>query len=306
MVGTPTTRTGRIALVVLLVALAGCSASLPGNDVGGGAPEAGDGASGPGGGGTSGGSYYVDEERVVVREADMRLEIEEFDPAFDEARAVARDHDGFVADWTHDVERGWHSGDLVVRVPAENFTDARDDLAELGELEDETVRARDFTNTYTDLGERLSDLRRDERELERLLNETGDAEEARRVRSDLAAARQQIRELENRRGDIERREALSTIRLSLHEPPGERPPKNYQSAFGFDDAFLDAFHGGLTVVKWVVVLFGYAIPVAVAGLLLAALAFVCFRAWRLTRANLERLLPEVGAGRESPPDESGD
>jgi hypothetical protein len=278
--------------VVLLVALAGCSAALPGGDSAGGSGA----PAGPDGSG--GGSYYVDGERVVVHEADMRIEVREFDPAFDGARAIAREHGGFVADWTVNVERGWHSAELVVRVPAENFSAARDDLAALGELENENVRAKGFTDTYRDLGARLADLRRDERELERLLNETDDAEEARRIRSDLSEVRGQIRELENRRADIERREALSTIRVSLHEPPGKRPPKNYQSAFGFDDAFLDAFYGGLTVVKYVIVLFGYAIPVTVAGLLLAGFGFVSYRLWELLRANLGTLLPEVESERE--------
>lgn len=284
----PSTR--RIVPVLLLAALlplAGCSASLPGGGsnagTGGGAPQGGQAA--------EGGSHYVGQQRVVVREADMRIEVQEFDPAFDRTREIARAHGGFVADWTHDVERGWHSGTLVVRVPAENFSAVRDDLAELGELENENVRAKDFTDTYEDLGERLADLRTDEAALERLLNRTNSTEEARRVRSDLSDVREQIRELEQRRTDIERREALSTIRVSLHEPPGKRPPKNYQSAFGFGDAFLDALYGGLTVVKYVIVLFGYAVPVGVAGLLLGGFGFVTYRLWLLLRANLDRALP---------------
>ena len=134
---------------------------------------------------------------------------------------------------------------------------------------------------------------------ERLLDRTNSTEEARRVRADLSEVRAQIRELEQRRTSIEQRESLSTVRLSIHEPPGKRPPKNYRAAFGFDDAFLDAFYGGLNVVKWVIVLFGYAIPVAVAGLLLAALGFVFLRAWLLLKANLDRLLPEAEAAPSS-------
>lgn len=287
----PSTR--RIVPALLFVAvllLAGCSGALPG-----GSNSAGSGgdAGGPQAGEGGAGSHYVGQERVVVREADMRVEVASFDPAFDRTREIARANGGFVADWTHDVERGWHSGTLVVRVPAENFSAARDDLAELGELENENVRAKDFTNTYEDLGDRLADLRKDEAALQRLLNRTNSTEEARRVREDLSEVRQQIRELEQRRTDIEQREALSTIRVSLHEPPGKRPPKNYQSAFGFGDAFLDAFYGGLTVVKYVIVLFGYAVPVGAAGILLGGFGFVTYRLWLLLRANLDQVLPEA-------------
>lgn len=295
----PTRRIVPVVLLAAVLLLAGCSASLPGGTGAGGdgAPQSGGEAA------QGGGSHYVGQERVVVREADMRIEVQSFDPAFVRTREIAREHGGFVADWNHEIERGWHSGTLVVRVPAENFSDVRDDLTELGELENENVRAKDFTDTYEDLGERLSDLRRDEAALERLLNRTNSTEEARRVRADLSEVREQIRELERRRTDIEQREALSTVRLSLHEPPGKRPPKNYQSAFGFGDAFLDALYGGLTVVKYVIVLFGYAVPVGIAGLLLGGFGFVTYRVWLLLRANLDRVLPAASETAEEEEEE---
>lgn len=286
-------RLGTLAAVVFLVVLAGCAGSV-GNDGGANGGQAGsdDAAA------EQPGSFYAGGDRVVIREASMRMEVRRFDPAFKQARAIAREHGGFVAGWDHDVERGWHSGDLTIRVPADNFTAVRDELAGLGTLEREDVQAKDFSDEYSNTAERLAHLREQERELEQLLEETDDTEQSREILDDLNAVRGQIREIQNRRTSIERREALSTIRLTIHEPPGQRPPKNYQTAFGFDDAFLDSFYGGLSVVKYVIVFVGYAIPVGFAAVLFGSIALVWYRVWQHARAHLEHLLPDV-TGRAS-------
>lgn len=286
----------RIALLLVgLVALAGCTGGggLGTNVGGGGAGGADMAAQSAADGGAGGGSYYENGERVIIREASMEIEVREFDPAFSEVRRIARANGGFVADWDHTIERGWHSATLVVRVPAGNFSATRDDLAGLGDLERENVRAQDFTNQYRDLGARLEDLRAEERELDRILENASRSEEALELHDRLSEVRERIRELEAERSRIERREALSTIRVTIHEPPGKRPPKNYQAAFGFDDAFLDALYGGLTVLKYAIVAIGYAIPIGITAIVVGTFGVACFRVWGIFRARLDAILPRT-------------
>lgn len=285
---------GTLAAVVLLVVLAGCAGGTGGNDAGanGGPADTGDAAS------KQPGSFYADGDRIVIREASMRMEVRRFDSAFKRARTIAEEHGGFVADWDHDIERGWHSGELTIRVPADNFTAVRDELAGLGTLEREDVQAKDFSDEYSNAANRVADLRERERELEQLLEETDDPAQSREIVDDLHTVRQQIQRLQNQRTSIERREALSTIHLTIHEPIGKRPPKNYRTAFGFDDAFLDAFYGGLVVVKYAIVFVGYVIPIGFAAVLVGSIALVWLRVWQLSRARLDLLLPDV-TGRSS-------
>ena len=260
---------GVLVSVVLLVVIAGCAGS-GGNDAGANEGPAGTGGAASG----QSGSFYADGNRIVIREASMRMEVRRFDPAFRDARTIARDHGGFVADWDHDVERGWHEGDLTIRVPAGNFTEVRDELAGLGTVEREDVRAKDFSDEYSNSADRIADLRQRERELEALLKRTNETAQSRAIVDDLQRVRRDVRGLRSQRTSIERREALSTIHLTIHEPPGKRPPKNYQSAFGIDDAFLDSFYGGLNVVKYVIVFVGYAIPIGFAAVLFGSIALV--------------------------------
>lgn len=295
MAGTrPRRRLLAVALVAVLVALAGCNAAQTG---GGGAADGGQqsGAASAGGGaaeggGGGGGSYYDDGERVIVREADMRVEVDNFTRSFQSVREVADRYGGFVGDRSQRSEGEWDRGRLTVRVPAQNFSDARDAIARLGDVEDENVRALDFTSEYQNRQQRIRRLERDRQRLRQVLNETSNATAAADLRDELQEVRQQIRELRDQQTQLRQRQALSTISVTLEEPVQRKPPRNYESAFGFMDAFTSAFYGGLTAVKYVIVFFGYAIPVGISLLALGAFLLVLWLVWQRIRFRVDRLL----------------
>ncbi|PSP86123.1 DUF4349 domain-containing protein [Halobacteriales archaeon QS_1_68_17] len=314
MVSTPSRRTVAVLLVALLAVLAGCS--------GGGGQQAaqsgGDGGrsveGGGGGGGGGVGSYYTDDgDRVIVRESNMRLEVGNFSRSFRRLRRIAARHGGYVGDRSQDSEGEYDTGRITVRVPAENFSAARDDVAGLGTLENENVEVLDFTAEYENREQRIEQLRADERRLEGLLNRTNDTDRAAELYDQLQEIREQIRELQQQQQTLRSRQTMSTIRVSMHEPESRKPPKNYDTAFGFGDAFLEAFYGGLEAVKWVIVFFGYAIPVGIALVPLGGLVAGLILVWRRTYAELSGLLDRKtgpgdrggsgGDGRRSTPDD---
>lgn len=311
------TRTIALLAVVALVAVAGCSGAS--NTADGGGPEmAQSGGSDAGGTGASGGgggvgSYYdADGERVIVRESQMDLRVDNFTRAFRSTRTIAARHGGYVGDRSQNSRGDWDSGRITVRVPPQNFSAARDDLAALGRVEDESVSVQDFTSEYNDREARIADLQQEEQALERLLNRTNDTDEADRIRQDLQEVRSELRQLRQAQQSLERRESLSTIRLYVHEPVGEQPPRNFRSSFGFDDAFMQAFYGGLTAVKYVVVFFGYAIPIGLSlipltgfGLGLVA-GFRRLRRFSATVLSPDRSSDERVAGERDDEGPSGD
>jgi len=298
----PWRRVALALVLVALVALAGCNGQL-GNSQGGGdsggAPDV-----GAGGGGGGVGSYYGDDgERVVVREADMSLRVENFSQSFRSLRAVADRYGGYLGDRRQRSEGEWDTGTVTVRVPAANFSAARDAVAALGRVEDENVRVLDFTGQYRDRQERIRQLERDQRELQRLLNRTENASAAADLRDELQEVRGELRELRGQQSQLRQRQALSTIRVDMHEPESRRPPQTFETAFGFADAFASAFNGGLTAVKYVIVFFGYAIPVGFAALLFGTFGFGLWRLWQQIRSTMERLF---GTGVSPPEPERSD
>ena len=292
--------------VVALVVVAGCSGASNSAESGGpvaqsGGGDAAAGAGGSGGGGGVGSYYDQDGDRVIVRESHMDLRVDNFSQTFRSTREIAAAHGGYVGDRSQNSRGDWNEGRITVRVPPENFSDARDDLAALGHVEDESVSVQDFTDEYNDREARIQDLQQEEQSLERLLNETNDTDEAERLRQDLREVRNELRNLQQRQASLERQEAMSTIRIDAHEPVSQQPPENYQSSFGFDDAFMEAFYGGLTAVKYVVVFFGYAIPIGLSLLPLAAFGLVLVGGFQRTRSFVSGVLASKQA---SPADES--
>lgn len=281
-------KTASILVLATLVIVAGCAGggSAPASPPrGGGGAGGGADAPGPGtAGAQSVGSHYADGERVVVRIAELAVRTERFDRSFDAARQAARRHGGFVADWTVENERGYHDATLTIRVPAGQFNDLRDELADLGTLEEESVEAADFTTRARSQEGTLEVLRQRAADLRASIAETENESVRRQLRDELHDVRTRIEEVEREHETLERRASLSTITLTLREPPGQQPPKNYETAYGFDDAFLEAFYGGLAVLKGVVVLLGYLVPVALSAIVVGLVGVLCARLGRRTFA----------------------
>ncbi|MFQ3295667.1 MAG: hypothetical protein ACI8VE_002756, partial [Natrialbaceae archaeon] len=265
--------------------LAGCSAGG-----GGDAGTAGDsGASAPDAtaAGDSPGSFYAaDGRRIVVRQASIAIEIDDYASTLDTIRSTATERGGYVGDRDRQSRGPWDGGTIVVKVPPENFSAVRDRIATLGSVESESVDVQDFSNEYNQTGARLADLRREERTLERRLNRTDDPHRADDIRSDLDDLRHRIRNLEEKRQGFERRAAMSTITVDVHEPEQRKPPATQPDLAGFGDAFADSLYSGLIVVKWVLIVLGYGIPTVLGMFVLGVFGTVSIAGWRRLRTIL--------------------
>lgn len=275
---------GLVALAALIV-LAGCSAGG-----GGDAGTAGDsGASAPdaAAAGDSPGSFYAaDARRIVVRQASIAVEIDDYESTLDTIRSTATGHGGYVGDRDRQSRGPWDGGTIVVKVPPENFSVVRDRIAKLGSVESESVDVQDFSNEYNQTGARLADLRREERTLERRLNRTDDPHRGDDIRSELDDVRHQIRNLEGKQQDFERQAAMSTLTVDVHEPEKRKPPATQPDLAGFGDAFADSLYSGLIVIKWVMIVLGYGIPTVLGLFVLGVFGTVSIAGWRRLRTIL--------------------
>ena len=229
-----------VALVAVVV-LAGCG-SLGG---GGGAANAGDGggggadgASGPAGGdgGESGGEAGGGEDalagqtqaqvdRAVIRTGTIELRVEDFEAARSAVAERARSLGGYVSESgstrnTRD-NRSWTTGYVVVRVPAERFSDALADARERGTVLSEGTETEDVTDQLVDLEARLTNLRERRDRLRSFYDRANSTEELLRVEERLSSVQSEIERLEAERRALENRVAFSTLRVELREPePG--------------------------------------------------------------------------------------
>jgi hypothetical protein len=217
------------------------------------------------------------DQSKVVKTAVIHLEVKHgrFGKQFSEAATIASTYGGFVASSTSAAgDDKLDAGTLVIRVPAESFDKARNDLHRLGTVKREQLSGHDVGGQLADIGARLLNLGAQEAAIRGLMAKAKDVNETLTVQNQLSAVRQQIEELTAQQARLTDAVAYSTITVNLAEPGVETAKPD---PTGLAGAWHDAVHGAAGVVGGTIVALGYLVPLA----LLAAAAAVLGRlAWR--------------------------
>jgi hypothetical protein len=293
-------RTGAAAAVVAgLVLLGGCSgngdsntaadsspagadADLGFDDSGGGsgsvaAPAEPGAADGGGGGdaasGDSGGesSLAVDtvalaRTREVIRTGEMWMTVDEVESATDDVRDAADDAGGFVGDEQVHARDG--RADVTIRVPAADFDDVRTQIAELGDVGEQSVEAQDGTAEMVDVETRIGSLRASVERLQGLLDGAGDVGQLAMVEGELATRETELEALLGQQRVLRDQVALATLTVHLSEDEVAAPSED---AAGFRDGLSQGWATAIDAGRAVLAAVGFLLPF-LPFLLVAALA----------------------------------
>ena len=120
-----------------------------------------------------GGSGTIDPAGPrIVRNADVAIEVGDgkFGGAFDRVNTIATAAGGYVtssstASTGEAKDKRARSGQLTVRVPSERFQEVRTSLAQLGEVEHESISGNDVSGQIVDYDARLRSLAAQEESL---------------------------------------------------------------------------------------------------------------------------------------------
>lgn len=224
--------------VALLVVLAGC-ASLGGGADGGdagvdmSADEAPTGAqaqasggaqsgSGDGGGGAAVSAAAVD--RAIVRTGSVELTVENFEATRNAIAAEAKRYGGYVGGSSQTLHRAenvsWTTGQVVVRVPSDRFSDLVGFAEEQGTVESVQTETEDVTDRLVELDARISNLEAKRSRLRSFYNRADSTSELLSIEERLSSVQGEIEQLKATEQSLEDRVAFSTLRISIAE---ERP-----------------------------------------------------------------------------------
>jgi len=156
----------------------------------------------------------VPSDRKVIRSADLRLAVDDFDEAGRAIVALAERSGGFVLSAS---EKSYQ-----VKVPARAFDDALEALAALGEVEHRRIYGQDVTAEYLDLEARLRTAEKARAAYLELLSRAATVEEMLKVEQALAGVQERIETLLGRKKYLDEHLALSTLTVTLveHHSPG--------------------------------------------------------------------------------------
>jgi hypothetical protein len=202
---------------------------------------------------------------MVIRTGNASVEVDSLEPAMDGLRRLAQRVSGFVGNSTIQSGREQlRQATLEIKVPAARFDELTGGLAPLGRIEFVNVSAEDVGEEFVDLTARVANSRRlEERLIDLLGSRTGRLQDVLAVERELARVREEIERQEGRLRYLKSRVALSTLSVTLHEPPplvADHPGWN-----PLWEAMRQAWRNFVALLAGAIASLGFVVPVAAAA-----------------------------------------
>lgn len=244
------------------------------------------------------GQAPTDDGAKIVKTADLTVSIAKgkFTGAFAEASRIATANGGFVVSSSTSTtgfpgnpiplddtsaqpgpssDSRARAGQLTIRVPAEKFDATRAALSGLGDVDNETINGQDVSSQLVDLGARITSLKAEEQAFQTLLGKATAIGDVLQIQDQLFNVRTQIEQLQAQQASLDDQATFSTITVSMYEPGVAFTPAPETEPSILSKAWDDATGGALNVLGGMVVILGYAVP-------LALLALVGWGVWAIT------------------------
>jgi Domain of unknown function (DUF4349) len=162
-------------------------------------------------------------DRMVIRTAQLSVEVQDMESALTKARAIASQAGGFVSTSNTRIERNDDQdrmvADLTLQVRSGSADSAMSDLRALGKVTSETSGSQDVTDEYVDLDSNLRNLQASETAILKLMDKATQISDVLTLQRELTNVRGQIERIQGRKTYLERRTDMATITLSLRLPP---------------------------------------------------------------------------------------
>lgn len=155
-------------------------------------------------------------DRQVVSTGSITVRVDDVEATAPKAAAIATDAGGYVTKSTTKLE-GDQAISLTLRVPADDFDEAMDQAAALGDVQARTTDARDVTDQVVDLKGRLKTAQLSADRLRELLVGAENVQNIITINDRLAALENEIEQLTGELKVVEDQVAFATITVRLTE-----------------------------------------------------------------------------------------
>ncbi len=158
--------------------------------------------------------------RMIVKNADVRLMVKDTDVAIDRATQIVGDAGGYIVSsrvWYQDYYgNNLKYAAITIGVPVEEFEKVLSRLRGLAvRVVDEVAAGEDVTEQYVDLQSQLQNLEATRARIQEFLKDAKTVDEALRINQELANIESQIEQIKGRMNYLNDRSAYSTITINL-------------------------------------------------------------------------------------------
>jgi hypothetical protein len=161
-------------------------------------------------------------ERIVIKNADLKIVVEDPSASVDKISRMAEDMGGFVVSanvYQTELDSGaqvWQAT-MTIRVPAERLNDALEAIKAESSQDplNENVSSQDVTKEYTDLQSQLRNLQAAEEQLSKIMESAVKTEDVLNVYNQLVQVRGQIEVTKGQIQYYEQSAAMSAVSIEL-------------------------------------------------------------------------------------------
>lgn len=158
--------------------------------------------------------------RMIVKNADVRLTVKDTDVAIDRATQIIGDAGGYIVSsrvWYQDYYgHNLKYAAITIGVPVDEFENVLSRLRGLAiKVVDETAAGDDVTDQYVDLQSQLNNLEATRARIQDFLKDAKTIDEALRINQELSNIEGQIEQIKGQMNYLNDRSAYSTITLNL-------------------------------------------------------------------------------------------
>jgi len=160
-------------------------------------------------------------DRKIIQNTSMDLQVEDVSNSYQKVAAIALDAGGFVLDSSVSADEDRPRASLTIRVPTSQYESVLNSLRGLAvKVQNETSKAQDVTEQYTDLQARLRSAQAVEARYLDLLNRAETIDDVLKVQNYLTPARLEVEQIQGQINLMDKLSSLATISVNLStEPP---------------------------------------------------------------------------------------
>ncbi|MEU9824447.1 DUF4349 domain-containing protein [Micromonospora chersina] len=223
--------------------------------------------------GTGGADLRVDQ-RAIIYTGTLRVRVDDVERAAREASTAVTAAGGFVGGDQRNSDSADARAELVLRVPADRFTNVLEALAKLGRQERREVRTEDVTEETVDLDARIATQRARVDSARRLLARATSITDLVTLENEVGRREADLASLEAKKRRLADLTALSTVTVTFVGPEAAATEDEEDLGFlaglrGGWSAFLGSLRVALTVLGAVL---PFAVAIGVPVALVVALA----------------------------------
>jgi len=226
------------------------------------------------------------QERLVIRNADLRIIVDDPEAKMDEILALTNSMGGYVVSssiYQTYANNGIEvpEGSITIRVPVEKLDDVLDQIeAEVVEVDSKHISGEDVTDQYVDLQSRLRAKKAVEEKLLEIMAQAKNTEDTLAVYAQLQIVQSDIEVLTGQINYYERSAAMSSVSINIVASEKFKPIeiggwRLGETATDALQSLIDYLQG---LIRFFIVLFIFILPVLVTFVLPLYLLFIGIRA----------------------------